>query len=46
LLTAQVLARGVEVAAPIRDRGVDPIAYLDLDCAGFRTRSIQVKAPS
>lgn len=47
LLVAQLLADGVEVAAPQRDRGIDLIAYLDTDDArGFVARPIQLKAAS
>ena len=42
LLTSLLLADGIEVADPKRDRGVDLIAYID---AGFfRAVPIQVKA--
>ncbi len=43
-LTAQLFQAGIEVAAPIRDRGVDLIAYIDLRADSFRARPIQVKA--
>jgi len=45
-LTAELLKAGLEVATPARDRGVDLIAYADLDGGGgrFRARPIQLKA--
>jgi hypothetical protein len=45
-LTAELLKAGLEVATPVRDRGIDLIAYADLDDGGgqFRARPIQVKA--
>lgn len=47
LLMAQLLADGIEVALPQRDRGVDLIAYLDDDVSGtFIGRPIQLKAAS
>ena len=44
-LTAEVLKAGLEVATPARDRGIDLIAYADLDDGGgqFRARPIQLK---
>jgi hypothetical protein len=44
LLTTLLLAEGIEVARPIRDRGIDLLAYLDLGY--FRAVPIQVKAYS
>ena len=45
-LTAELLKAGLEVATPVRDRGIDLIAYADLDDDGnkFRARPIQLKA--
>lgn len=45
-LIAQLVARGLEVAVPVRDRGVDLIAYLDLSAETKRFAScpIQMKA--
>lgn len=45
-LVSQLVADGVEVARPERDRGVDLIAYLDLDetGGGFVACPIQMKA--
>ena len=45
-LIAQLLAGGVEVAEPIRDRGIDLIAYLDRDgdVPQFLGCPIQLKA--
>jgi hypothetical protein len=46
LLTGLLLRDGLEVARPERDRGVDLIAYIDLDAGGgpFLACPIQVKA--
>jgi len=46
LLIAQLVAGGLEVAIPLRDRGVDLIAYLDLSAATpqFMSCPIQMKA--
>lgn len=46
LLVSQLVRDGLEVARPERDRGVDLIAYLDLDQAGggFVATPIQMKA--
>jgi hypothetical protein len=46
LLIAQLVAGGLEVAVPVRDRGVDLIAYLDLSAETKRFVScpIQMKA--
>jgi hypothetical protein len=45
-LVAQLVRDGLEVARPERDRGVDLVAYLDLDEAGggFVACPIQMKA--
>ena len=45
-LTAQLLRAGLEVATPIRDRGIDIIAYADIDrrVTRFVSRPIQMKA--
>ena len=45
-LTAELLRAGLEVAAPVRDRGIDLIAYADLGVAvdRFVARPIQLKA--
>lgn len=44
-LVSQLVADGLEVARPERDRGVDLIAYLDLDEAGrFVACPIQMQA--
>jgi len=47
-LIAQLLQAGLEIARPERDRGIDLIAYLDLDesVADFIACPIQVKAAS
>ncbi len=45
-LVSQLVSAGLEVARPERDRGVDLIAYVDLDEAGggFVACPIQMKA--
>lgn len=45
-LVSQLVSAGLEVARPERDRGVDLIAYVDLDEAGggFVACTIQMKA--
>ncbi|HWL95028.1 MAG TPA: hypothetical protein VNT79_16025 [Phycisphaerae bacterium] len=45
-LTADLLAVGLEVAIPERDRGIDLIAYVDLKASNrsFVARPIQLKA--
>jgi len=45
-LTAELLRAGLEVATPVRDRGIDLIAYADLDAGHgkFTARPIQLKA--
>jgi hypothetical protein len=47
-LISELLHAGLEVAVPQRDRGVDLIAYLDLEShvSSFVARPIQMKAPS
>jgi|HubBroStandDraft_1064217.scaffolds.fasta_scaffold543088_2 hypothetical protein len=47
-LTDEILRGGLEVAHPSRDRGVDLIAYADLDTKvpSFIARPIQMKAAS
>jgi hypothetical protein len=47
-LISELLRAGLEVAVPARDRGVDLIAYLDLESevASFVARPIQMKASS
>ena len=45
VLADQLLRAGIEVAIPLRDRGVDLIAYReDCDDGGFVARPIQMKA--
>ena len=47
LLIAQLVAGGLEVAVPTRDRGVDLIAYSDREDHGrFVAKPIQLKAAS
>jgi hypothetical protein len=45
-LTAKLLRAGLEVAIPIRDRGIDLIAYADIDerLTSFVSCPIQMKA--
>lgn len=45
-LTAELVRAGLEVAEPVRDRGVDLVAYVDLatDAKQFVGRPIQIKA--
>ena len=47
-LTTELLKAGLEVALPLRDRGVDLIAYADIDkqVNRFVARPIQMKAAS
>jgi hypothetical protein len=47
-LASELLKAGLEVAFPARDRGVDLIAYVDIDVPGARfiARPIQLKAAS
>ncbi len=45
LLISLLVSSGIEVARPERDRGVDLIAYLDLDVErGFQALPLQLKA--
>jgi len=47
-LASELLQAGLEVASPSRDRGVDLIAYADIDkqVGRFLARPIQMKAAS
>lgn len=45
-LIDELLRAGLEIAQPIRDRGVDLIAYADLDLKAFAACPIQMKAYS
>ncbi len=47
-LTNELLRAGLEVARPVRDRGIDVIAYADLEpeLGAFVARPIQMKAAS
>lgn len=47
-LTAELLRAGLEVAMPMRDRGIDLIAYVDTgrDLSAFTAVPIQMKAAS
>jgi hypothetical protein len=47
-LAGELLMAGIEVAFPARDRGIDLIAYVDIDPLGSRfvARPIQMKAAS
>lgn len=47
-LTDEILRGGLEVAHPSRDRGIDLIAYADIDTnvPSFIARPIQMKAAS
>lgn len=47
-LIGELLRAGLEVSLPIRDRGIDLIAYADLnsDVQKFPARPIQMKAAS
>ena len=45
-LYQELLSAGLELATPIRDRGVDLIAYVDRQECGFRARPIQMKVSS
>ncbi|MBN1885820.1 MAG: hypothetical protein JW876_09910 [Candidatus Krumholzibacteriota bacterium] len=44
----ELLRAGLEVALPERDRGIDPVAYADLESKvdAFVARPIQMKAAS
>jgi hypothetical protein len=44
LLVEQLFAAGIEVATPVRDRGVDLIAYIDRDAKSYVSRPIQLRA--
>ena len=46
LLVTELLRDGLEVAMPLRDRGIDLIAYLDLEVENFLACPIQMKAAS
>lgn len=47
-LASELLLAGLEVAFPARDRGVDLVAYIDIDKVGgrFIAKPIQMKAAS
>lgn len=45
-LTAQLLLRGIEVAVPVVDRGVDLIAFREVGAAGIRALPLQLKCSS
>lgn len=45
-LEAMLIKRGFEIARPIRDRGIDLIAFTDVMDQPFRAVPIQVKAAS
>lgn len=47
-LCDELLRAGLEIALPVRDRGIDLIAYVDLDpgMGRFHARPIQMKAAS
>ena len=45
-LIAELLQADLEVALPMRDRGIDLIVYADLGLASFRAIPIQMKAAS
>ncbi len=46
LLVTALVSSGLEVARPERDRGVDLIAYLDLEGEAFYALPLQMKAAS
>jgi hypothetical protein len=47
ILVGQLIRAGFEVSSPLRDRGVDLIAYLDVETDGvFRAIPIQLKCAS
>ncbi|MDP9496614.1 MAG: hypothetical protein M3P46_02925 [Actinomycetota bacterium] len=46
LLVTALVSSGLEVARPERDRGVDLIAYLDLEGEAFSALPLQMKAAS
>ena len=45
-LITELMRAGIEIAEPVRDRGIDLVAYVDLDSAigKFLARPIQLKA--
>jgi hypothetical protein len=45
-LITEIMRAGIEVAVPVRDRGIDLVAYVDLDSSTkpFCARPIQLKA--
>ena len=45
-LITELMRAGIEIAEPVRDRGIDLVAYVDLDSATgkFLARPIQLKA--
>jgi hypothetical protein len=45
-LIAELLQADLEIALPMRDRGIDLIVYADLRATGFRAIPIQMKAAS
>lgn len=45
-LISELLRADLEVALPMRDRGIDLIVYADLRVSGFRAVPIQMKAAS
>lgn len=45
-LITELLRADLEVAIPMRDRGIDLIVYADLNVASFRAVPIQMKAAS
>lgn len=47
-LTSELMLAGIEVALPVRDRGIDLVAYIDLaaDNSSFLAVPIQMKAAS
>lgn len=47
-LVNELLQAGLEIATPLRDRGIDLIAYLDIhkDATSFVASPIQMKAAS
>lgn len=45
-LIAELLSAGLEVAMPLRDRGIDLIAYADKEVSAFGAVPIQMKAAS
>jgi hypothetical protein len=43
-LVNQLFAAGIEVAIPMRDRGIDLVAYIDRDARSYVSRPIQLRA--